>query len=87
MCFWLQFLREELQYEAGYERRQRVFHHNDDMQISVRELWEAWLRSEVMRGFSPYSLGNGCVARSVLIIGVFAGSQLDDRADVGVVEQ
>ncbi|XP_018357308.1 PREDICTED: stromal interaction molecule homolog isoform X3 [Trachymyrmex septentrionalis] len=41
------FLREELQYEAGYERRQRAFHHNDDMQISVRELWEAWLRSEV----------------------------------------
>ncbi|XP_014217003.1 stromal interaction molecule homolog [Copidosoma floridanum] len=41
------FLREELQYEAGYERRQRVFHHNDDMHISVRELWEAWLRSEV----------------------------------------
>ncbi|XP_043479704.1 stromal interaction molecule homolog isoform X1 [Leptopilina heterotoma] len=41
------FLREELQYEAGYERRQRAFHHNDDMQISVRELWEAWLKSEV----------------------------------------
>ncbi|KAG5316957.1 STIM protein, partial [Acromyrmex heyeri] len=41
------FLREELQYEAGYERRQRAFHHNDDMHISVRELWEAWLRSEV----------------------------------------
>lgn len=44
----LQFLREELQYEAGYERRQRAFHHNDDMHISVRELWEAWLRSEVI---------------------------------------
>jgi len=42
-------LREELQYEAGYERRQRAFHHNDDMHISVRELWEAWLRSEVRR--------------------------------------
>ncbi|XP_008206398.1 stromal interaction molecule homolog isoform X2 [Nasonia vitripennis] len=41
------FLREELQYEAGYERRQRAFHHNDDMHISVRELWDAWLRSEV----------------------------------------
>lgn len=41
------FLREELQYEAGYERRQRAFHHNDDMHISVKELWEAWLRSEV----------------------------------------
>lgn len=41
------FLREELQYEAGYERRQRAFHYNDDMHISVRELWEAWLRSEV----------------------------------------
>lgn len=44
-----QFLREELQYEAGYERRQRAFHHNDDMHISVRELWEAWLRSEVIQ--------------------------------------
>ncbi|KAL7293841.1 hypothetical protein TKK_0012898 [Trichogramma kaykai] len=41
------FLREELQYEAGYEKRQRVFHHNDDMHISVRELWDAWVKSEV----------------------------------------
>ncbi|CAG2064919.1 unnamed protein product [Timema podura] len=42
-----QFLREELKYEQGYERRQRAFHFNDDMHISVRELWEAWIRSEV----------------------------------------
>lgn len=42
-----QFLREELQYDSGYEKRQRAFHHNDDMHISVKELWEAWLRSEV----------------------------------------
>ncbi|KAI5639822.1 STIM1 orai1-activating region domain-containing protein [Phthorimaea operculella] len=41
------FLREELQYDSGYEKRQRAFHHNDDMHISVKELWEAWLRSEV----------------------------------------
>lgn len=41
------FLREELQYNSGYERRQKAFHRNDDMHISVRELWEAWLRSEV----------------------------------------
>lgn len=41
------FLREELKYDSGYEKRQRAFHHNDDMHISVRELWEAWLRSEV----------------------------------------
>nr|CAD7419730.1 unnamed protein product [Timema poppensis] len=44
-----QFLREELKYEQGYERRQRAFHFNDDMHISVRELWEAWIRSEVSR--------------------------------------
>ncbi|XP_041968979.1 stromal interaction molecule homolog isoform X2 [Aricia agestis] len=41
------FLREELQYDSGYEKRQRAFHHNDDMHISVKELWQAWLRSEV----------------------------------------
>ncbi|KAB0799344.1 hypothetical protein PPYR_07224 [Photinus pyralis] len=41
------FLREELQYNSGYERRQKAFHRNDDMHISVKELWEAWLRSEV----------------------------------------
>lgn len=42
-----EFLREELKYEDGAERRQRAFHKNDDMHISVKELWEAWLRSEV----------------------------------------
>ncbi|XP_066999353.2 stromal interaction molecule homolog isoform X2 [Anabrus simplex] len=42
-----EFLREELKYEEGYERRQRAFHRNDDNHISVRELWEAWIRSEV----------------------------------------
>lgn len=42
-----EFLREELQYENGAEKRQRAFHRNDDMHISVKELWEAWLRSEV----------------------------------------
>ncbi|RZC32881.1 SAM 2 domain containing protein [Asbolus verrucosus] len=41
------FLREELQYDSGYERRQKAFHRNDDMHISVKELWEAWLKSEV----------------------------------------
>ncbi|KAF5274302.1 hypothetical protein FQR65_LT04420 [Abscondita terminalis] len=41
------FLRAELQYDSGYERRQKAFHQNDDMHISVKELWEAWLRSEV----------------------------------------
>ncbi|BFG00058.1 stromal interaction molecule homolog [Drosophila madeirensis] len=41
------FLREELKYDSGYEKRQRAFHFNDDMHISVKELWEAWLRSEV----------------------------------------
>ncbi|XP_046665279.1 stromal interaction molecule homolog isoform X3 [Homalodisca vitripennis] len=42
-----EFLREELQYENGAEKRQRAFHRNDDMHISVKELWEAWVRSEV----------------------------------------
>ncbi|RZF41905.1 hypothetical protein LSTR_LSTR005673, partial [Laodelphax striatellus] len=42
-----EFLREELKYEDGAKRRQRAFHKNDDMHISVKELWEAWLRSEV----------------------------------------
>ncbi|XP_063704089.1 stromal interaction molecule homolog isoform X2 [Culicoides brevitarsis] len=41
------FLREELKYESGYEKRHKAFHHNDDLHISVKELWEAWLRSEV----------------------------------------
>lgn len=45
--FPLQFLRQELKYDSGYENRHRVFHFNDDMHISVRELWEAWRRSEV----------------------------------------
>lgn len=42
-----QFLREELKYDSGYEKRHKTFHYNDDTQISVKELWEAWLRSEV----------------------------------------
>ncbi|XP_044737139.1 stromal interaction molecule homolog isoform X2 [Chrysoperla carnea] len=41
------FLREELKYASDYERRQKAFHYNDDTHVSVRELWEAWLRSEV----------------------------------------
>lgn len=45
---FLQFLREELKYDSGYEKRHKSFHYNDDTQISVKELWEAWLRSEVI---------------------------------------
>ncbi|XP_035910751.1 stromal interaction molecule homolog isoform X1 [Anopheles stephensi] len=41
------FLREELKYDSGYEKRHKAFHFNDDMHISVKELWEAWLCSEV----------------------------------------
>lgn len=44
---FFQFLREELKYESGYEKRHKAFHHNDDLHISVKELWDAWLRSEV----------------------------------------
>lgn len=43
----IQFLREELHYEGGHERRQKAFHRDDDMHISVRELWDIWIRSEV----------------------------------------
>ncbi|XP_043865271.1 stromal interaction molecule homolog isoform X2 [Drosophila mojavensis] len=45
--FGTRFLREELKYDSGYEKRQKAFHFNDDMHISVKELWDAWLRSEV----------------------------------------
>lgn len=48
LCFvfvCLKFLRDELQYEDGYER-QKAFH-GDDKHISVDELWRAWIRSEV----------------------------------------
>ncbi|XP_050296205.1 stromal interaction molecule homolog [Anthonomus grandis grandis] len=41
------FLKEELKYASGAEKRQRAFHKNNDMHISVKELWEAWLKSEV----------------------------------------
>lgn len=47
LYFCNQFLREELKYDSGYEKRHKTFHYNDDTQISVKELWEAWLRSEV----------------------------------------
>ncbi|XP_047120810.1 stromal interaction molecule homolog isoform X1 [Schistocerca piceifrons] len=42
-----EFLREELNYAEGHERRQQAFHRNNDKHISVKELWEAWIRSEV----------------------------------------
>ncbi|XP_068240560.1 stromal interaction molecule homolog isoform X4 [Palaemon carinicauda] len=41
------FLKEELQYAKGYEKRQKVFHYNNDQYISVRELWSIWKKSEV----------------------------------------
>ncbi|KAG0710678.1 Stromal interaction molecule [Chionoecetes opilio] len=41
------FLKEELQLTKGYEKRQKVFHHNNDQYISVRELWYIWKKSEV----------------------------------------
>lgn len=44
-------MREELKYDSGYEKRHKTFHYNDDTQISVKELWEAWLRSEVSHPF------------------------------------
>ncbi|UYV75304.1 STIM2 [Cordylochernes scorpioides] len=41
----MQFLRDELQYENGYER-QKSFHGNDK-HISVDELWNSWRNSQV----------------------------------------
>ncbi|XP_050727548.1 stromal interaction molecule 2-like isoform X4 [Eriocheir sinensis] len=41
------FLKEELQYAKGYEKRQKSFHYNNDQYISVRELWYIWKKSEV----------------------------------------
>lgn len=43
----VEFLKEELQYAKGYEKRQKVFHSNNDQYISVRELWHMWKKSEV----------------------------------------
>lgn len=43
-----------MKYQDGYQRRQQAFHRNDDKHISVRELWDAWLRSEVR--FYPVSI-------------------------------
>ena len=42
-----QFLREELNYQHGNERRQKAFHRDNDMHVSVSELWHIWSRSEV----------------------------------------
>lgn len=39
-------MREELKYDSGYEKRQKAFHRNDN-HISAKELWDAWLKSEV----------------------------------------
>ncbi|KAL7648042.1 UNVERIFIED_CONTAM: hypothetical protein RMT77_001659 [Armadillidium vulgare] len=41
------FLREELNYTKGLEKRQKAFHHNNDQHISVQELWNIWLANEV----------------------------------------
>ncbi|KAF7285697.1 stromal interaction molecule [Rhynchophorus ferrugineus] len=41
------FLKAELKYDSGAEKRQRAFHKNNDMHISLEELWEAWVKSEV----------------------------------------
>jgi len=41
------FIKQDLKLEHGYENRQKAFHFNDDMHISVKEMWDAWVRSEV----------------------------------------
>ncbi|ODM93454.1 Stromal interaction molecule [Orchesella cincta] len=43
----MSFLREELKYDRDYEKRQENFHRNNDNQVSVKELWEIWVKSEV----------------------------------------
>lgn len=68
-----------MQYDSGYEKRQRAFHHNDDMHISVKELWEAWLRSEVL---SNYFLVNSEFAKPVLFTskGPLSLQELDGKS-------
>lgn len=61
---FFQFLREELKYDRDYEKRQENFHRNNDNQVSVRELWETWVRSEVH---------NWTVEQTAEWIGVFVG--------------
>ncbi|CAG7836332.1 unnamed protein product [Allacma fusca] len=41
------YLREELNYDKGYEKRHKNFHRNNDNQISVKNLWELWISSDV----------------------------------------
>ncbi|ODM93529.1 Stromal interaction molecule [Orchesella cincta] len=42
------FLREELNYTEDFERRQEnLYRNDDDNQLSVKELWDAWRNSEV----------------------------------------
>lgn len=53
-----QFLKEELQYAKGYEKRQKSFHYNNDQYISVRELWYIWKKSEVSNGCVVFSFRN-----------------------------
>ncbi len=72
-----QFLREELKYDSGYEKRHKTFHYNDDTQISVKELWEAWLRSEVKRNTFKSKLYNS----KNLTFNIHLGSQLDRRTN------
>lgn len=43
-----EFLREELQYNKGHEKRHIDFHeNNDDTRVSVTELWTKWVNSQV----------------------------------------
>lgn len=43
-----EFLREELQYNKGHEKRHTDFHkNNDDTRVSVTELWTKWVNSQV----------------------------------------
>ncbi|CAL4135784.1 unnamed protein product, partial [Meganyctiphanes norvegica] len=42
----VEFLKDELQYTKGFEKRQETFHHNNDKAISVADLWHIWKQSE-----------------------------------------
>lgn len=82
--YHFQFLREELKYDSGYEKRHKSFHYNDDTQISVKELWESWLRSEVWYNLHIIKI-HFSYHWFIEFLGFFSGSQLDGRANSWLV--
>lgn len=61
-----QFLKEELQYAKGFEKRQKSFHPNNDQYISVHELWYIWKKSEVSHEYAMCNTENISVIRILI---------------------